>query len=189
MAGSVPNSRAEPGGPLEIAIPDPSLVVLVGAAGAGKSTFARRWFAPDEVLSSDDLRALVSGDPTDQSASRAAFAILHRELGARLRTGRLAVVDATNVLRSARRSLVVRASAAGHPAVAIVLDLPAGMIHGRNAARSERVVAPAVVDRQLANLRRTLTRDQLPAEGFIAVHLITSPAALDAVRVIRRIGR
>ena len=43
-------------------IPDPSLVLLVGAAGAGKTTFAARHFPPDEVLSSDAYRALVSGD-------------------------------------------------------------------------------------------------------------------------------
>ena len=45
-----------------ILVPDPSLVLLVGAAGAGKTTFAARHFAPDEVLSSDAYRAVVSGD-------------------------------------------------------------------------------------------------------------------------------
>ena len=36
-----------------ITIQDPSLVVLVGAAGAGKSTLAARLFDPDEIVSSD----------------------------------------------------------------------------------------------------------------------------------------
>ena len=58
----------------EIDIADPSLVVLIGAAGAGKSTFAARHFADDEVLSSDRYRRLVSGDEADQAATRAAFA-------------------------------------------------------------------------------------------------------------------
>ena len=160
-------------------------MVLVGAAGAGKSTFARRWFDPAEILSSDGLRELISGDPADQSVSRAAFARLHRELGIRLRAGRLTVVDATNVGHAARRSLVARALWADRPAVAIVLDLPAEAVHARNRARTERVVEPLVVDRQLAALRRTLGRGQLHDEGFSAVHRLGSTIELDAVRLIR----
>ena len=52
-----------------LSIPDPSLVVLIGAAGSGKSTFAARHFAPGEVLSSDAYRALIAGDPADQRAT------------------------------------------------------------------------------------------------------------------------
>lgn len=37
-------------------VTDLSLVVLVGATGSGKSTFARRHFAPTEVISSDFCR-------------------------------------------------------------------------------------------------------------------------------------
>ena len=48
-------------GPLILRLPDPALVVLVGAAGAGKSTLAARWFAPGEILSSDACRGLVAG--------------------------------------------------------------------------------------------------------------------------------
>src|ERR671931_2884377 len=71
-----------------VRIPDPSLVVLVGAAGSGKTTFAARWFAPEEVLSSDALREVVSGDAADQRATRPAFGILHRALTRRLAAGR-----------------------------------------------------------------------------------------------------
>jgi protein phosphatase len=63
-----------------IALPEPCLVVLIGAAGSGKSTLAARLFDAEAVLSSDAHRALVSGDETDQAVTRAAFSILHRRL-------------------------------------------------------------------------------------------------------------
>src|SRR5713101_6672995 len=38
---------------MKISIPKPSLVVLVGRSGSGKSSFAREHFLPTEILSSD----------------------------------------------------------------------------------------------------------------------------------------
>ncbi len=66
-----------------VAIVDPGSqsVVLVGAAGAGKSTLAARLFATDEIVSSDALRAVISGDEADQRVSGVAFRILHRTVG------------------------------------------------------------------------------------------------------------
>ena len=89
-----------------VEVPVPGVVVLVGGAGAGKSTLAAATFATDEILSSDDLRAAVRGDPTDQSATRVAFGILHRDLIRRLAAGRLVVVDATNLTESARAAVL-----------------------------------------------------------------------------------
>jgi 2-phosphoglycerate kinase len=62
----------EPSAPSQLAnalrVPELSLVLLVGASGSGKSTFAARHFAPTEVLSSDAFRGLVSDDPDSQDA-------------------------------------------------------------------------------------------------------------------------
>ena len=169
-----------------IELPEPCLVVLVGAAGAGKSTLAARLFARDEVLSSDAQRALLTGDEADQAVTKTAFAILHRQLARRMAAGRTTVVDATNVTSFARRSLVRRATAAGVPSVAIVLDLAPELVMARNATRLGRIVPEAAVRRQLADLARSLRRGDLESDGFAAVHHIRTEAELDELQLARR---
>src|SRR5207244_3605562 len=94
---------------MNIAIPELSLVVLIGASGSGKSTFARSHFASTEILSSDACRGLVSDDENDQAATNDAFEVLHYIAAKRLARGRLAVVDATNVQPESRKPLVALA--------------------------------------------------------------------------------
>ncbi len=169
----------------EIQVPDPCLVVLVGAAGAGKSTFAARQFAPDEILSSDTYRGYVGGDPEDQRATRSAFAALHKALRSRLVRGRLSVVDATSVRPAARSALLRLAASAGVPAIAIVLDLPAELVLEQNRRRSAGVVPDDVVHRQLEDLRRSIDSGLLAAEAWRLVVRLADPGAVDAVRVVR----
>jgi protein phosphatase len=173
-----------------IPIDVPGVVVLVGAAGAGKSTLAAALFDPDEILSSDALREAVTGDAADQASTRLAFSILHREARRRLAAGRLVVVDATNVERHARLALVRLARSAAVPAVAIVLRTDAATVHLRNATRPGRVVPPDVVDRHLQALARLgdgadETIATLRIEGFAGIHLVDDPAL--SLRVERRV--
>lgn len=170
-----------------IDLPEPCLVVLVGAAGAGKSTLAARLFAPEEVLSSDAQRALLTGE-ADQAVTRTAFAILHRRLARRMAEGSTTVVDATNVTSFARRSLVRRATAHGVPTIAIVLDLEPAVVLARNATRHGRIVPEEAVRRQLADLARSLRRGRLEADGFAAVHHLRTASDVDVLRVTRQAG-
>ena len=166
-----------------VALPEPCLVVLVGAAGSGKSTLAARLFAADQILSSDALRGVVSGDPADQTATLAAFAMLHRELDRRLADGLTTVVDATNVTSFARRSLVRRAERHGVRAAALVLDLEPTLVLARNATRAGRIVPAAAVLRQLEQLARSLRRDELTTEGFTEVRILRDPAEVAELNV------
>ena len=167
-----------------ILLPDPSLVLLIGAAGAGKTTFAARHFAADEVLSSDAYRGLVSGDEANQAASRVAFRILHRELERRLGAGLLTVVDATNATPRNRAQLLERARIAGVPVVALVFALPAAVVLARNATRSRRV-DEEVVRRQLEQVAVAAGNGVLTAEGCAAVSILRTPDVVDAVTLAR----
>lgn len=162
------------------------MVVLIGAAGSGKSTFAARHFHADEILSSDAYRKLLTGDEADQRASGLAFRRLHDELARRLAAGRLTVIDATNVTRHARMVLLGRARDADIPPIAIVLDLPPERVHAQNAGRDARVVPTDVVDRHLDGLRLAIASGRLETEGWAAIHHIGGSIAIDDVRIVRR---
>jgi protein phosphatase len=167
-----------------VSVPGDAMVVLVGIAGSGKSTFAARHFAPTQVLSSDAFRAMVSDNARDQAATDDAFELLHAALHMRLQRGRLTVVDATNVEGWARGQLLDVAARFARPAVAIVFDVPIEMCLARIAGgRSDRPVPAAAMRRQQRDLVRALSG--LPAEGFEAVQALTAET-VDQVEV--RIG-
>ncbi|MDT9684199.1 polynucleotide kinase-phosphatase [Streptomyces sp. TRM76323] len=164
-------------------VTDLSLVVLVGATGSGKSTFARRHFKPTEVISSDFCRGLVSDDENDQGASRDAFDVLHYIAGKRLSAGRLTVVDATNVQPEARRQLVRLAREHDVLPMAIVLDVPEEVCAARNAARPDRADMPRhVIRRHRGELRRSLRG--LEREGFRKVHVLRGVEEIEAAEVV-----
>ena len=160
-----------------------ALVVLVGASGSGKSTFARRHFGPFEVVSSDFCRGLVSDDENDQAATGDAFDLLHYIAGKRLTAGRLTVVDATNVQPEGRKQLVELARSHDVLPAAIVLDLPVEVCVARNSMRPERDFGAHVVRRQHDQLRRSLR--SLSREGFRKVHVLHSVAEIDSAVIVR----
>ncbi|MGW7305779.1 polynucleotide kinase-phosphatase [Streptomyces sp. NPDC054835] len=164
-------------------VTDLSLVVLIGATGSGKSTFARRHFKPTEILSSDFCRGLVADDENDQSASKDAFDVLHHIAGKRLAAGRLTVVDATSVQREARRQLVDLARAHDVLPIAIVLDLPEAVCAERNAARPDRAGLPRhVIQRHRRELHRSLRG--LEREGFRKVHVLRGVEEVEEAEIV-----
>lgn len=168
---------------MKLSIPELSLVVLMGASGSGKSSFARRYFRPTEIVSSDACRGMVSDDENNQAASNDAFDLLHFLARKRLARGLLTVIDATNVRSEDRETLVDIAREYHFLPVAIVLDMPERVCQDRNASRPDRAFGPHVVRQQASALRRGLRG--LRREGFRHVFTLSSPEEADAATVER----
>ena len=164
-------------------IPELCLVTLVGVSGSGKSTFASKHFRPTEIISSDFCRGLVSDDENDQSATKAAFEVLHFITAKRLEGGRLTVVDATNVQPEARRGLLQLAKEHHVLTVAVVLDVPERVCADRNAARADRQFGPQVLRNQLSQLRRSLRG--LRREGFHRVYVLSGEHEIETASFAR----
>ncbi len=168
---------------MTITIPELSLVVLVGASGSGKSTFARRHFRATEIVSSDWCRGAVCDDETNQAASRDAFDLLGFIAAKRLAAGRLTIIDATNVQADARKPLVALARQLHCLPVAIVLNVSERTCLERNRARPDRDIAPHVVRRQVGLMRRSVR--SLKTEGFRHIHVL-APETIESVQVQRQ---
>jgi protein phosphatase len=169
---------------MKITIPELSLVLLIGPSGSGKSTFARTHFKSTEVLSSDFCRGLVSDDENDQSATTDAFAVLHFIAAKRLASGKLTVVDATNVQPEDRKPFIALAREYHALSVGIVFNLPEQLCHDRNLQRPDRDFGPHVVRRQIIHMRRSFSK--LRHEGFHATYFLTTPQQIEEVEVERQ---
>lgn len=145
-----------------------ALVVLIGAAGSGKSCWASEHFSPTQIVSSDACRALVCDDMTEQAHNGAAFRVFHTIITERLALGKLTVADATNVTAHARATLRELARVHGRPLVGIVMNNPIEVSVAQNAGRT-RIVPTHVIYRHYKALAdcdpRNETWDALFHEG------------------------
>lgn len=165
--------------PADTAIPEPVLIVLIGAAGSGKSTWARTWPSM-QVLELDRFRAMVSDEAGDQSATPAAVTAMHTVLEARLARKRTTVIDATNTETRVRTGLVRMAREHGVPTVALVVPTPVSVCVERQAhRRPDRAVPEDVVRRQHADMTAALPGLH-EEEGFDHVLVATTGARTEA---------
>lgn len=160
-------------------LPDPSLVVLCGPAGSGKSTFARAHFPETAVVSSDRCRAMIADDESNIRASRDAFALFHHIIETRLRHRRLAVADSTALQPDARKTLRRIARRCEVPSIAVLFAVSEETCLQWDERRSRRVGRP-VIQRQWERFRQTLRA--VPNEGFDQV-VILGEDELDRTQV------
>ena len=169
---------------MEIRIPKTALVLLVGASGSGKSSFAKKHFAQYEIVSSDACRGIVSNDENNQAASNDAFELFYYIISMRLKKGLLTVADATNIQPDARKKLISIARSFHVLPVAIVFDMPQELCETRNQQRTDRNVPPHVIRRQLQDLKRSLK--SIKKEGFKKLYTFRSEEEADNVPAIVR---
>ncbi len=149
--------------------------MLVGPPASGKSTWAAQHFPPDQVVSSDGLRAVVGTGEHDQRASKDAFDLLDLVVERRLRRRLTTVVDTLGTDTKRRRRWLAAAAKAGVPCVAVVFDADPAVCRARNRAR-ERPIPSKVLSSMLAGW--PAVRDGLHDDGFVAVHPPDGPVVV-----------
>ena len=161
---------------MELRLPSPCLVVLVGPSASGKSTWAARTFHETEIVSSDRLRGVVGAGEEDQQASRAAFAILEQIVEERMTRKLTTVIDTLGYDQESRRRWVGLAHVEALPAYAVVFDTPPAEVEIRNSSRA-RSIPKSVLSRQLGRFRTV--RTELEEDGFDQI-VLEQPLAVVA---------
>lgn len=169
---------------MEISVPELSLVILMGVSGAGKSTFAKKYFQSTEIISSDFCRGLVSNDENSQEATNDAFDVLNYIAAKRLKRGLLTVIDATNTQSQSRKSLINLAKEYHCLPVVIVLDLSESVCIKRNQQREDRNFGEHVIRLQKKQLKDSIRN--LKFEGFKQVYILKSEEEINAIQTIKR---
>jgi len=123
------------------------LTILAGIPGSGKSTWARRFFPRDSIVSTDAIRAELYDGPYDPSYNALVFRLFHKRIATKLASGEDAVADSTALLRVARARLCECAELRGsftkwEIPVHVVMFTSTVQGYENNPARDERWVVP-----------------------------------------------
>lgn len=165
--------------PQRIVLPERTLLVLCGPAGAGKSTFARAFveqhklqgYRTTSIVSSDHCRALICDDETNQQANRDTFDLFYYIMHKRMFQGRLTIADSTALQADARRKL--RDLALRHHYFTCLfvfnMSLETCLRYDQHQARG-RIVGESVIKHHLALLQKALL--DVPQEGWHMLHVL-----------------
>lgn len=152
-------------GKVEIKVP--SVVILVGISGSGKSTTAKKLFESESIVSSDQCREYIIGQevlsklskeeywPKMQAASYPAFKMMHSRIENLIKNNKVVVADATNLKGRARSEIERIAKQYNVPVTYIVFDIPKDLCVERDAIRPHPVNAD-IIEKQYEQMSQTM---------------------------------
>lgn len=148
-----------------------ALYATIGIPASGKSTLARALHQDGTVagvVSSDDIRASLTGDAADCSRDREVWPIVESRTVGWLNAALPVLVDATNLIPEYRRWLLRVGREWGVKVVACRVPTDFGTALIRNAAR-ERTVPHDVMLKMRDNWEAHCSTETLVGEGFTVV--------------------
>ncbi|NJK41147.1 MAG: ATP-binding protein [Acaryochloridaceae cyanobacterium SU_2_1] len=161
---------------------------LIGVPGAGKSTFAQQLISFDAqymVISPDQIREQLYGDPILQGDWSAIQQQIRRDFDQAIRQGSPVIYDATNIQRQRRIDFLREFSPQGVKWLGWLFQTPVKDCIQRNQNQDHSVPIDLIIDAaQLLN-----QFPPQPCEGLIAVQEVplTEEGWLDMERVILQI--
>ncbi|MDG5816082.1 AAA family ATPase [Chitinispirillales bacterium ANBcel5] len=152
---------------MNIILPYPNVIVMIGPSGSGKSLFATKHFLPTEIVSSDKCRGMISDDENDQSVSSDAFDLVHLIVQRRLKYEKLTVIDATNVKKTSRESILrINEQCGAFNTTAFIFNLPLSQCI-QNDKNRERSVGADVIKKQFQSMNESI--DSIKNESYLAI--------------------
>lgn len=156
----------------------PTLSILIGLPGTGKTTYAKKYFNYGDnivYLSSDDIRVEYKNDIENQKV----FQIMHKRCKEALQNGKDVVFDATNIVKKRRKELIRQMSSIGQINIdAYMFCMPIEMILENNLTRTERTIPFDTIVNYLRSLDVPMYY-----EGFNNIYLINNGLVNDKYNI------
>lgn len=167
--------------PVFMSVPRRTLLVLCGPAGSGKSTFAVQRFGRTTIVSSDECRALICDDVTNQQVNRDTFDLFYYIIQKRLFNGRFTVADSTALQPETRHRLRDLARQRGYLACLLLFNVPTLVCLERDEMR-ERKVGSQVIAYHAGQLQQTLSA--ILQEGWDRIYILDEEHGDAVVEVV-----